>query len=101
AEAFVIFTPADHAILGRDFDEVVVPPAGVAGEDFEGCHLRCLGHCLFLSLSTGFVGEQSVFRRPASISARRRSWSIRVRNSTMPRLVDAVTTGSRSFGGGG
>ena len=39
AKALVIFAPADHAVLGRDLDEMVVPPAGVAGEDFDAFYL--------------------------------------------------------------
>ena len=39
AKPLVIFAPADHAVLGRDLDEMVVPPAGVAGEDFDAFYL--------------------------------------------------------------
>src|SRR5581483_2135827 len=39
AKTFVIFTPTDYAVLRRDLDEMIIPPAGVAGEDFEVGHL--------------------------------------------------------------
>jgi hypothetical protein len=32
AKTLVEFAPADDAVFGRDLDEVVVAPAGVAGE---------------------------------------------------------------------
>src|SRR6185436_10717518 len=38
AKALVILAPADDAILGHDLDEVVVPPAGVAGERFDASY---------------------------------------------------------------
>src|SRR3954453_12704108 len=44
AEALVELAPADDAVLGRQLDEVVVSPAGVAGENFETCCFRRLGH---------------------------------------------------------
>ena len=40
AEPLVELAPADDAVVGRQLDEVVVPPAGVAGEDFDACDLR-------------------------------------------------------------
>src|ERR1700738_2390048 len=33
----VILAPPDHTVFGRYLDEVVVSPAGVAGEDFDAC----------------------------------------------------------------
>jgi hypothetical protein len=35
AEALVELAPSDDAVLGRQLDEVVVSPAGVAGENFK------------------------------------------------------------------
>jgi hypothetical protein len=36
AEALVELAPADHALVGRQLDEVVVAPAGIAGERLDG-----------------------------------------------------------------
>src|SRR5262249_46896241 len=44
AKTFVIFAPADDAVLGGDLDEVVVSPARVAGQDFDGPYFRSLRH---------------------------------------------------------
>src|ERR1700733_3705825 len=44
AEAFVEFAPADDAVIGGDLDEMVVPPAGVAGEDVNAAYFRYLRH---------------------------------------------------------
>ena len=35
AKALVIFAPADDAVFGHDLDEVIIAPAGVAGERFD------------------------------------------------------------------
>ena len=35
AKTFVVFAPADDAVFGHDLDEVIVAPAGVAGERFD------------------------------------------------------------------
>ena len=37
-KALVILAPADDAVLGHDLDEVVIPPAGVAGERFDASY---------------------------------------------------------------
>ena len=44
AKAFVEFAPADQAVLGRQLDEVIVAPAGVAGKRFDAADAGCLGH---------------------------------------------------------
>ncbi len=44
AKTLVIFAPADDAVLGHDLDEVVVAPAGVAGERFDASYLSGLFH---------------------------------------------------------
>lgn len=37
AETLVEFAPADDAVLGRQLDEMIVSPAGIAGKDLEAC----------------------------------------------------------------
>ncbi|MGY3650973.1 hypothetical protein [Bradyrhizobium sp. LM2.9] len=37
AEALVELAPADDTVFGRQLDEVVVSPTGIAGENFETC----------------------------------------------------------------
>jgi len=44
AKTLVILAPADDAVLGHDLDEVVVPPAGVAGERLDASYLSGLFH---------------------------------------------------------
>ncbi len=44
AKTFVKFAPANDAVFGGDLDEVVVSPAGVAGEQFDASYLRHLRH---------------------------------------------------------
>ncbi len=44
AKAFVEFAPADDVVFRGDFDEVVVSPAGVAGEQFNASYFRSLRH---------------------------------------------------------
>jgi hypothetical protein len=39
AETLVEFAPADHAFFGGELDEMVVSPAGVAGEEFNASYL--------------------------------------------------------------
>ena len=38
AKTFVVFAPADDAVFGHDLDEVIVAPAGVAGERFDASY---------------------------------------------------------------
>ena len=51
AKTFVVLAPADDTVLGHDLDEVVVAPAGVAGERFDASdlgglfHVSCPGAC--------------------------------------------------------
>ena len=40
AEALVELAPADDAVVGRDLDEVVVAPAGIAGERLDALHFH-------------------------------------------------------------
>jgi len=44
AKALVVLAPADDAVLGHDLDEVVVAPAGVAGERFDASYGGGLFH---------------------------------------------------------
>ena len=44
AEALVELAPADDAVVGRELDEVVVAPAGVAGERLDASYVGCLFH---------------------------------------------------------
>ena len=44
AKALVVLAPADDAVLGHDLDEVVIPPAGVAGERFDASDLGGFFH---------------------------------------------------------
>jgi hypothetical protein len=43
-EAFVEFAPPDDPVLGCDLDEVVIPPAGIAGERFDASDAGRLAH---------------------------------------------------------
>jgi hypothetical protein len=47
-KTFVEFTPADDAVFGGDLEEMVVSPAGIAGEDFHTSYLG--GLCHFIPL---------------------------------------------------
>ena len=78
AKAFVEFAPADDAVLGGDLDEVVVSPAGVAGEQFDASYLRYLRHGVSLfywrqSHTDSYARPYKAYRqhscRAASISA--------------------------------
>jgi len=44
SKALVVLAPADDAVLGHDLDEVVIPPAGVAGERYNASYLGGLFH---------------------------------------------------------
>ena len=44
AKSLVILAPADDAVLGHDLDEVVVPPAGVAGKRLDASDLGGFFH---------------------------------------------------------
>ena len=35
AESFVVLAPADRPVVGRGLDEMVIPPACIAGEKFD------------------------------------------------------------------
>ena len=52
-ETFVKFTPADDAVLGGELDKVVVPPAGIAGQQFDAFYLRCFRHGVSLVSCSG------------------------------------------------
>jgi hypothetical protein len=36
AEALIVFAPADNAVVGGELDEVIVAPAGIGSEGFDG-----------------------------------------------------------------
>jgi hypothetical protein len=40
AEAFVELAPADDAVVGGQLEEMVIPPARVAAQDFEARHFH-------------------------------------------------------------
>src|SRR5271166_562018 len=56
AEALVIFAPADCAVFGRELDEMVIPPAGVAGEQFGICYFGRIWHGFSSALPALFFG---------------------------------------------
>src|SRR5258705_90449 len=43
-KTFVELAPANDAVFGGELDEVVVSPAGVAGEQFDASHFQYLAH---------------------------------------------------------
>src|SRR5258708_15457488 len=93
AKPFVEFAPADEAVFGHDLDEMVVPPARVAGQGFDtsdaGClYAGCLGHD-FLPGLVFELADNNNGSADASITGR---VGHQCTSLVMPRLTRASTS---------